>query len=276
MATANPNPARIADLTWKFWLDFKALCPSAQLSGIYANKPGYHNQRNALPAGDYSRVLSLDLQGPGDKASAIDLTLPLADMKKYSARLLNSGKDPNDPRGNYLREFYGNVDGNSYVDGWDFQRVGPASSDSSHLWHIHISFIRKYLNDPAMYRALMSILRGESVLVWKTKEWALSVRSQWAGTPPVTKPPVVAPLPPKPPAPKPVTIPTVTIKRGSTYVNGVRYLQYLLTRNGFKVTVDGDFGPLTDAAVRKFQASRRLVVDGIVGPATWKALLGVK
>jgi peptidoglycan hydrolase-like protein with peptidoglycan-binding domain len=53
----------------------------------------------------------------------------------------------------------------------------------------------------------------------------------------------------------------------------VRTLQYLLRARGHTVTVDGIFGPLTDAAVRAFQASRGLAVDGIVGPNTWTALI---
>jgi hypothetical protein len=57
------------------------------------------------------------------------------------------------------------------------------------------------------------------------------------------------------------------LRRGSTGAN-VRYLQTAL--GGLKV--DGQFGPITDRAVRAFQAARGLKVDGIVGPITWAAL----
>jgi peptidoglycan hydrolase-like protein with peptidoglycan-binding domain len=53
----------------------------------------------------------------------------------------------------------------------------------------------------------------------------------------------------------------------------VRTLQDLLRARGHTVTVDGIFGPATEAAVRAFQQEKHLTVDGVVGPATWSALV---
>ena len=37
--------------------------------------------------------------------------------------------------------------------------------------------------------------------------------------------------------------------------------------------IDGDIGPLTEEAVREFQAKNNLVIDGKVGPKTWAVLI---
>ena len=53
----------------------------------------------------------------------------------------------------------------------------------------------------------------------------------------------------------------------------VRTLQDLLRQRGQGVTVDGSFGPMTEAAVRAFQEDRSLTVDGVVGPQSWGSLI---
>ncbi|MGB3201416.1 MAG: peptidoglycan-binding protein [Nodosilinea sp.] len=53
----------------------------------------------------------------------------------------------------------------------------------------------------------------------------------------------------------------------------VRQLQQRLKTKGFyNGAIDGIFGSQTEASVRQVQAANDLTVDGIVGPATWRAL----
>ncbi|WP_049571747.1 N-acetylmuramoyl-L-alanine amidase [Streptomyces sp. SBT349] len=53
----------------------------------------------------------------------------------------------------------------------------------------------------------------------------------------------------------------------------VSRLQRALTAAlGRSVSIDGEFGPLTQQAVTDYQTSRTLGVDGLVGPETWTAL----
>lgn len=65
-----------------------------------------------------------------------------------------------------------------------------------------------------------------------------------------------------------------TIQRGNRG-SRVRMLQGLLIAWGYSISVDGVFGPKTEAAVRSFQGKYAKPVDGIVGPITWNKLLGL-
>ncbi len=66
-----------------------------------------------------------------------------------------------------------------------------------------------------------------------------------------------------------MTVAFVTLKQGSTETARVKHLQERLNKLGFySAGIDGDFGPLTKAAVIKFQKNNALVADGILGYET--------
>lgn len=60
------------------------------------------------------------------------------------------------------------------------------------------------------------------------------------------------------------------------YMEGddVKALQQALVKIGMEVSIDGVFGPKTEAAVKEAQSRESLSADGIVGPAT-RAVLGL-
>lgn len=51
----------------------------------------------------------------------------------------------------------------------------------------------------------------------------------------------------------------------------LRTWQHRMTELGYTLTVDGLYGPETEAVAREFQRSNGLTVDGLIGPATWDA-----
>lgn len=63
---------------------------------------------------------------------------------------------------------------------------------------------------------------------------------------------------------------TVTPGIQGSAVSGI---QYLLNATGSALTIDGDYGAATAAAVSAFQTVRGLTVDGIVGSETWPTLV---
>ena len=68
-----------------------------------------------------------------------------------------------------------------------------------------------------------------------------------------------------------------TLQRGDVS-EIVRAAQMLLIGRGWRCGpwgADGEFGPDTEDGVRRYQRSRGLEADGVIGPDTWRALLGV-
>jgi hypothetical protein len=144
------------------WERVKAAIPSAQLSGIYANKPGYHNCRNQLPSSDYSVQKSYDQKGDGWAAGALDITLNDGDMKKLTQRLIDETKKNGDKgKLHGVREFFGCTNGYD-VTGMDVPGQYWVTSDPSHVWHIHVSGKREDANNKAAWQDVADVLLGTS------------------------------------------------------------------------------------------------------------------
>jgi hypothetical protein len=180
--STNPNPSRITGAIWSIWGWFDQLEPTAALGGVFAPKGGYHDIRNGH-GGDYSVAeVSTDREGPGDKASAIDLTMSAAAMRKYTTRLDDAAKRRDERLyiggQAIIREFIGTKDSARvycYVlVGGRARGLGADASedwgrDSTHLWHIHISIIRKFCASTDMADRLYSVLNGEPLSAWKAR-----------------------------------------------------------------------------------------------------------
>lgn len=65
---------------------------------------------------------------------------------------------------------------------------------------------------------------------------------------------------------------TTDVNRFMTTKRGAKGEQVKWVQRRVGVTVDGDFGPATEAAVKTLQAKHGLSADGIIGPATFAVL----
>ncbi|MEH1016164.1 hypothetical protein V6U90_24015 [Micromonospora sp. CPCC 206060] len=61
-------------------------------------------------------------------------------------------------------EFYGNVDGDRAVDGWDNLRDRAARSDRSHLWHWHLSIDRRYCDKRDLMERILATALGDAAV----------------------------------------------------------------------------------------------------------------
>jgi hypothetical protein len=239
---------------------------SKQMSGIIgdsAHTYGYHRCRDVLPSNDYSRQLALDKQGDGQAASALDVSFNSGDMKLVTQRLLDAAK-AGDSRLSGLREFGGTTNG-SVTKSYDLSNghEGNGEWDSSHLWHVHLSFYRAYANDTNRLATIADVINAGG-----------------GSAPPVPMPaPGVWSLPPGHWYGI-VTGPNEQHSGAYEYDddvvrNGVTQIQNKINDLGFNAGyVDGLYEQQTVDGVVRWQAATGRPQTGLIHPDDWSALFG--
>lgn len=245
-------PVELAYLARNLRSHFQLSTNAVGVKGDNRHLKGYHRSRAWLLNSRYATNRSYSVtetdwnrtRGNSNWVCAIDITLPEKTLIAVCKRLdvaVRAGQLEK------VAEWYGNKDGDKRVDGYDNIENEIASSDSSHLWHLHISFIRGHANDN--HADVFAVLTGQG---WE--------------------PPKV-PTPPKPPADMEWTEALMRnlpiLNMGATGAH-VRTAQGLLCARGYKVDIDGSFGPDTRAKTLAMQKQYGAEdVDGSWGPETW-------
>lgn len=127
---------------------------------------GYHRSAEWIARSAYCVNRSYSVtETPGNRAPGdprwicgMDITVPRAVLLPMCRRLdaaVRAG------RLEKVVEWYGNTDGDQRVDGYDNIRNRIASSDSSHLWHLHVSLDRGRADED--HADLYTILTGDDM-----------------------------------------------------------------------------------------------------------------
>jgi hypothetical protein len=101
-------------------------------------------------------------------------------------------------------------------------------------------------------------------------QYYIDAFAQATGEAPTVSAPAPAPAPKE--APKGGLVfeyPGEVIRRGSKNTAAVALVQASVGAHP-----DGNFGPQTEAKVKRWQGARGLTADGVVGPKTWKVMFG--
>jgi hypothetical protein len=106
----------------------------------------------------YATTKPRDKRGDGDWLRATDIGITGVTLRAAAARLdaaVRSGKLP------MVAEWFGTVDGVNVV-GW-FEG-SSSSSDSSHLYHLHVGYWTDSCNDATQFQLLGDIIIGDNML----------------------------------------------------------------------------------------------------------------
>ncbi len=151
---------------------WEAIIPSATCVGIngdvdHQDKPGKHLSRSdnikKFGSSAWPVVHAKDKEGPADKACAIDIRMDTADLIKVHKRFVTVYQNRAiDPRAKYLYAFNG-WDGTGDAGRYNLVKGTVETTDDSHKWHGHYETFYKYVNDPNMVDAFISIARGDDM-----------------------------------------------------------------------------------------------------------------
>ncbi len=130
---------------------------------------------------DYSIQDFRDRTPDRDVLAALDITLPPAPLAEACTALLAASLAGTLPP--QVAEWFGTVDGVAVV-GWDAIDNAPASSDTSHLSHLHLGFFRArvHLDHAAVLHLILGRRREDGVFNIALGRWMYLISQAAAGT----------------------------------------------------------------------------------------------
>jgi hypothetical protein len=160
------NPPALVTLGAKLRAHYEISAGAIGIKGNTAHLDGYHRSANWVHNSAFcdSRSYSVT-ETPGNRkptnadwCCAMDVTLPHDELLAACKRLDTAVRAGHLEK---ITEWYGNDDGDNRVDGYDNIHNAVASSDSSHLWHLHMSFDRGRVGED--HTDVYEILTGDDM-----------------------------------------------------------------------------------------------------------------
>lgn len=172
------SPPPLIELGRKL-VDFFGIPPSnVGIKGNLTHLRGYHRSFNWILNSRYCTNRSYSVSETvgnrhpfnPDWCCALDLTLPQDQLIEVCQRLDRAVRAGLLEK---ITEWYGNDDGDNRVDGYDNIRNVVATSDSSHLFHLHMSWDRGHVNEN--HDDVFQILTGTGEDMTPEQAWVLHV-----------------------------------------------------------------------------------------------------